>query len=108
MRTRFAIAVVLALSIGIGAFFGSAQLAGSASNPPKRTVVLHIGDKAILGEMQCVAVSDWRRHPMKPGAYYMQCSRRPLIHSRYHVDVSPDGAQVWEAGVPDPLYTTPR
>lgn len=98
---------VAALSVGIGAYFGSAQLADSA-NPPKRSVVLRIGDKAVLGEMQCVAVSDLRRHPMRPGFYYMRCSRRPLIHSRYHVDVWPDGAQVWDAGVPGPLYTTPR
>jgi len=108
MRTRFAIGVVLALSVGIGAYFGSAQLAGSASNPPKRTVTLRIGDVAVLGEIQCVAVSESRRHPMKPGAYYMRCSKRPFDQARYRVDVFPDGAFVWEKGTYDPLYVTPR
>ena len=104
---RFAIGVVLALSIGIGAYFGSAQMAGSANVPP-RTVTLRIRDVAVLGQMQCVAVSESRSSPMKPGAYYMRCSKRPFNQSRYHADVFPDGVVVWEKGKFDPLYTTPR
>ena len=106
--TRLAVGVVLAFSVGLGAYFGSAQLAGSA-NAPKRTVTLRIGDVAVLGQMQCVAVSESRSRPMKPGAYYMRCSKRPRNQAPYVVDAFPAGAVVWgpDSTAP-PLYTTPR
>jgi hypothetical protein len=105
---RFAIGVVLALSIGIGAYFGSAPMAGSANVPP-RTVTLRIGDVAVLGQMQCVAVSESRSRPMRPGWYYMRCSKRPTNQARYVVDVFPDKAFVWQdrpSG--ELLYRTPH
>jgi hypothetical protein len=105
---RFAIGVVLAVSIGIGAYFGSARLASSANTPP-RTVTLRIGDVAVLGQMQCVAVSESRRRPMRPGAYYVRCSQRPTNQAPYVVDVFPDMAFVWQARPGgDLLYMTPQ
>ena len=102
------IGVVVALAFGIGAYFGSAQVAGSASTPPPRTVSLRLGDTALLGHLQCVAASDSRRYPMNPGAYYLRCSKRPEKQARYVVFVFPDGAAVAQAGTYDPLYQTPR
>ena len=58
--------------------------------------------------MQCVAVSESRSHPMKPGAYYMRCSKQPKNQAPYVVDLFPDGAAVWRKGLNDPLYVTPR
>jgi hypothetical protein len=42
---RFVIGVVLALSVGIGAYLGSAQVADSAKTPPRK-VTLRAGDVA--------------------------------------------------------------
>lgn len=87
---------------------GSAQLAGSASARTPRTVTLRLGDVAVLGRLQCVATSDSRRYPMKPGAYYLRCSKRPDNQARYVVHVFPGGAVVSRPGTLDPLYRTPR
>jgi len=103
---RLVFFLVLAVSVGSGAYFGSAQLAGSATKPAPRTFMLHTGDTAVVGRTQCVAVSDSRSHPM--AGSYMRCSKRPLNQSRYHADVSPDAVVVWQAGKLDPLYITQR
>jgi hypothetical protein len=105
-QARVGIGVVLAVSVGIGAYLGSAQLAGSTPNA-KRTVTLRVGDAAVFGRVRCLATSDSRSEPMRPGWYYMLCSKRPLRDARYRVDIFPNGATVSEAGNPTPLYTTP-
>ena len=111
MRTApapIAIGVAVAIAVGAGVYFGSAQLAGSASKPPPRTVTLPSGDVAVLGQVQCVATSASRRYPMKPGKYYLRCSKRPSNQARYLVYVFPDSATVALPGASVPLYQTPR
>src|SRR5262245_31762348 len=71
---RFVIGVVLALSVGIGAYLGSAQVADSAKTPPRR-VTLQMGDIAVAGQVQCRAWTDSRSLPVHPA--YMQCSKGP-------------------------------
>ena len=56
--------VVLALSVGIGAYLGSAQAAGSAKGH-SRTVTMRIGDVAVVGQVRCLAWTDSRRSPIR-------------------------------------------
>jgi len=103
---RFAIGVVLALSVGIGAYFGSAQVATSAKTSPQRTVTMRLGDVAVFGQVKCLATSDSRSHPMS-GAY-LRCGERQGSKERYWADVSPNVVVVWSRTTPNPLYHTPR
>ena len=59
---RFVIGAVLALSVGIGAYLGSAQVADSAKTPHRR-VTLRIGDIALVGGMPCRVSSGSVRRP---------------------------------------------
>ena len=88
---RLVIGVVLALSVGIGAYFGSAQVAGSAKTPPRR-VTLQIGDVAAVGQVQCRAGTSQVRHPLH--ADYLQCSKGPLSRAAGSVAVSSVGVDV--------------
>ena len=87
---RFVIGVVLALSVGIGAYLGSAQVAGSAKTPPRR-VTLRIGDVAALGQIQCQAIPWTRSRTPGPNDAYLHCSSGRAAES---VDVSLGGVRV--------------
>ena len=88
---RFVIGVVLALSVGVGAYLGSAQVADSAKTPP-RTVTLRSGDIAAIGHYQCRGVTYGERHPV-PNAYLL-CSVGPLSRAAESVEVFGDSVSV--------------
>ena len=88
---RFVIGVVLALSVGIGAYLGSAQVADSAKTPPRR-VTLQVGDIAAAGQVQCRAEPESRQHPTRVA--YLQCSKGPLSRAAESVGVWPGGVDV--------------
>ena len=108
---RFVIGVVLALSVGIGAYLGSAQVADSAKTPPRR-VTLQIGDVAAVGHVQCRAWTDSRPHPIRDA--YLECSKGPWSRTAESVFVLPGSVHVeekvghvqcyWEA--PGPTHPT--
>jgi len=103
---RFVIGVVLALSVGIGAYFGSAQAASSAKARPRTVSHLRIGDIAAVGQAQCLAYTESRSHPVREA--YLRCSGGPLIRATYRVDVLPNGAiVVFKRGASQPVYTSP-
>jgi hypothetical protein len=78
---RFVIGVVLALSVGIGAYLGSAQVADSAKTPPRK-VTLRLGDIAAIGHIQCRAEQDGRSwdHLIIRDAFFA-CSKGPELDS---------------------------
>jgi len=99
---RFALGVAVVLSVGVGAYFGSAQVASSAK-PPARKLELRVGDSALIRQdIQCVATSDSRRYPLRNA--YMRCSTRPLSASRFVVDIGPGWVNVWSKGLSKVLY----
>ena len=102
---RYSTGFALALGIGIGGFFGSAQLASSTPSR-SRTVALRRGDAAVFGYVHCAAKSESRTP--KPRFEYVSCWKRPSASARYFVDVGPDGIVVWQAGSTTPAYMTPR
>src|SRR5215469_4505416 len=87
---RFVIGVVLALSVGIGAYLGSAQVADSAKTP--RRVTLQVGDIAVVGNGQCRATPESRQHPLR--ADYLLCSNGPLSRAAASVSVFEFGGGV--------------
>jgi len=99
---RFVFGVAVVLSVGIGAFFGSAQVAGSTKVPPK-TVTMGIGDVAVVGPVQCLAWTDSRRFPIRRA--YMRCSAGPKEQAPYLVDIGANAVAVWKKGTPQPVYT---
>jgi hypothetical protein len=68
---RFVIAVVLALSVGIGAYLGSAQVADSAKTPPRR-VTLQTGKTASMGPT-CSARDTRNELTVRRGSYFRYC-----------------------------------
>jgi len=88
---RFVFSVVLALSVGIAAYLGSAQVAGSAKMPHRR-VTLQVGDIAAAGQVQCRAIAESRQHPTRVA--YLQCSKGPLSRAAVSVAVFPGAAIV--------------
>jgi hypothetical protein len=89
----------LALSLGVGCYFGSAQIANSASD--RRVVTLRSRDIAVFGGVQCIANTE-------AGYRHMLCSRRPRGQARYDVAIFPKSVIVYKMGEPDnPLYATP-
>jgi hypothetical protein len=93
---RFVIGVVLALSVGIGAYLGSAQVADSAKAPPRR-VTLQVGDIAAVRHVQCQATAESRSHPLH--ADYLLCSKRPLSRAAASVYLFEGGVGVRVAKV---------
>ena len=92
---RYVIGVVLALSVGIGAYLGSAQVADSAKTPPRK-VTLRIGDVAAFafGHVQCQANAPSRArtgHTPGPNDVHLHCSSGRAAES---VDVSLGGVRV--------------
>src|SRR5262252_358429 len=115
---RFVIGVVLALSVGIGAYLGSARAAGSAT-AHARVVHLRIGDIAVAGQVQCRAIKETRSNPTRPD--YLRCSKGPLGRAASSVMVTPNGvnfsnnvgkalcflaAYAAQPGYPHPIFST--
>ena len=88
---RFVIGVVLALSVGIGAYLGSAQVADSAKAPPRK-VTLRVGDIAVVGNGQCRATPESRQHPLR--ADYLLCSNGRLSRAAASVYLFEGGGGV--------------
>jgi hypothetical protein len=103
---RFVLGVAVVLSVGVGAYFGSAQVARSAK-PPARMLELRVGDSALIRQdIQCVATTDSRRYPLKYA--YMRCSTRPFSASHVFVDIGAGGmVDVWSKPSYKLLYRTP-
>jgi hypothetical protein len=105
---RFAFSVVLALSVGIGAYFGSARVASSAKVPP-RMVLLRMGDIAAVGRSgpraQCQATSESRSDPYRYA--WLRCSPGPLSQATYTVVLAARGLAVFQKGVLDPVWSSP-
>lgn len=58
---RYLFGAILALSVGIGAYFGSAKVAGSAATNG-RIVKLHFGDTPTFGRVRCIATGNQTHH----------------------------------------------
>jgi hypothetical protein len=105
---RFVLGVVLALGVGIGAYFGSARAASSAK-ARSRMVMLRMGDIAAVGHAgpraQCLATSDSRFHPYRYP--YLVCSPGRLSQATYRIVLFPRGLAVVKEGVDDPVYSSP-
>jgi hypothetical protein len=72
---RVVFGFILALCVGIGAYFGSAQVANSAKATP-RIVRLNIGNVAVIGEVQCRVWTRSASHPIRNAR--PRCSKGPL------------------------------
>src|SRR5215472_5284847 len=101
---RVVFGFVLALCVGVGACFGSAQAANSAQ-ANGRIVTLKIGDVAVLGNIQCRVFSNSPRHPVEYA--HVQCSNGPLSKATYSFVTAP-GIDVFQKGVSAPIYSTPN
>jgi hypothetical protein len=77
---RVVFGFVLALCVGVGACFGSAQAANSAK-ANGRIVTLKLGDVAVLGTVECRVFSRSPRHPVEYA--HVQCSNGPLSKATY-------------------------
>lgn len=107
-RARFVTGAVLILSVAIGAYFGSAQLAGSTPKAAPRIVVLRFGDIAVFGHLRCGVTSDSRSKARQLQDYYMRCSTRPLSRAHYWVDLFPQGGiSVFDRSTLTQVYRTP-
>ena len=98
---RVVFGFVLALCVGVGACFGSAQAANSAQ-ANGRIVTLKIGDLAVLGNIQCRVFSNSPRHPYEYA--HVQCSNGPLSKATYSF-VTNGGIDVWQKGVSAHIYS---
>jgi len=102
---RFVLSVVLALSVGIGAYFGSARAASSAQAHP-RMVLLRKGEIAAVGpygpRAQCQATLGIEDR----SARLLRCSPGPLSRATYSILLASNGFEVFKKGVPDPVYST--
>src|SRR5262249_22520655 len=95
---RFVIGVGLALSVGIGAYLGSAQVADSAKTPPRK-VTLRLWDIAAIGHMQCRAEQDGRGHHLIIRDAFFACSKGPELdssRSAQWVQVRPGAVRVFK------------
>ena len=98
---RVVFGFVLALCVGVGACFGSAQAANSAQ-ANGRIVTLKIGDVAVLGNAQCRVISYSPGHPYE--YVHVQCSNGPLSKATYSF-VTNGGIDVWQKGVSAHIYS---
>ena len=101
---RFVFSIVLALSIGIGAYFGSARAASSAQAHP-RMVLLRKGEIAAVGQSgpraQCQATLGIEDRSTR----LLRCSPGPLSRATYSILLAPSGFAVFKKGVADPVFT---
>ena len=106
---RVVFGFVLALCVGVGACFGSAQAANSAK-ANGRIVTLKIGDVAVLGKLQCRVISYSPRHPYE--YVHVQCSNGPLSKAAYSFATNgfasdhSVGIDVFQKGVSAAIYST--
>lgn len=99
-RNVFALLIV-AMSVVVGSYFGSAKIAQSTSSASSaRTITLRTGDVAVYGNLRCLATFEGRTD-------YFLCSRRPRARARYEAAIRPSGINVFRMGNPDPIYSTP-
>jgi hypothetical protein len=98
---RVVFGFVLALCVGVGACFGSAQAANSAK-ANGRIVTLKMGDLAVLGNIQCRVFSNSPGHPYEYA--HVQCSNGPLSKAAYSF-VTNGGIDVWQKGVSAHIYS---
>ena len=99
---RVVFGFVLALCVGVGACFGSAQAANSAK-ANGRIVTLKMGDVAVLGKIQCRVFSNSPGHPYEYA--HVQCSNGPLSKATYSF-VTNGGIDVFQKGVSAAIYST--
>ncbi|HEU5215886.1 MAG TPA: hypothetical protein VFU30_10120 [Gaiellaceae bacterium] len=104
---RVVFAFVLALCVGVGACFGSAQAANSAK-ANGRIVKLKIGDLVVLGNAQCRVFTNSPRHPIEYA--HVQCSNGPLSKATYSFVTNgfaaTVGIDVFQKGVSGAIYST--
>jgi len=100
---RVVFGFVLALCVGVGACFGSAQAANSAK-ANGRIVTLKLGDLAVLGNIQCRVFTRSPRYPVEYA--HVQCSNGPLSTAADSF-VTSQGIQVFQKGVSAPIYSSP-
>jgi hypothetical protein len=106
---RVVFGFVLALCVGVGACFASAQAANSAK-ANGRIVTLKIGDVAVLGNAQCRVISYSPRHPYE--YVHVQCSNGPLSKAAYSFATNgfasdhSVGIDVFQKGVSAAIYST--
>jgi hypothetical protein len=104
---RVVFGFVLALCVGVGACFGSAQAANSAK-ANGRIVKLTIGDVAVLGKLQCHVFTNSPRHPIEYS--HVQCSNGPLSKAAYSFVTNGFGTNVgidvFQKGVSGAIYST--
>jgi hypothetical protein len=98
---RVVFGFVLALCVGVGACFGSAQAANSAK-ANGRIVTLKLGDVAVLGKLQCRVFTRSPRHPVEYS--HVQCSNGPLSKAAYSF-VTANGIDVFQKAVSAPIYS---
>jgi hypothetical protein len=99
---RVVFGFVLAVCVGVGACFGSAQAANSAK-ANARTVTLTLGDLAVLGDIQCRVFTNSPRYPVEYA--HVQCSNGPLSKAAYSF-VTNGGIDVFKKGVSGAIYST--
>jgi hypothetical protein len=99
---RVVFGFVLALCVGVGACFGSAQAANSAQ-ANGRIVTLKMGDVAVLGKLQCRVFSESPRYPVEYAR--VQCSNGPLSKAAYSFVAAGD-IRVFQKGVSAAIYST--
>lgn len=99
---RVVFGFVLALCVGVGACFASAQAANSAK-ANGRIVRLKTGDVAVLGKLQCRVFSNSPRYPLEYS--HVQCSNGPLSKAAYSF-VTNGGIDVFQKGVSGAIYST--
>jgi len=100
---RVVFGFVLALCVGVGACFGSAQAANSAQ-ANGRIVTLKIGDVAVLGNAQCRVISYSPGHPYEYA--HVQCSNGPLSKAAYSFATGFGSIDVFQKGVSAAIYST--
>ena len=99
---RVVFGFVLALCVGVGACFGSAQAANSAK-ANGRIVTLKMGDVAVLGKLQCRVFTNSPRYRLEYS--HFQCSNGPLSKAAYSF-ITNGGIDVFQKGVSGAIYST--
>ena len=90
---------------------GTSTVADSANATPSivrlnpGSPAVHIGDVAVVGEVQCRAWTQSRSHPIKMA--HLRCSIGSRSRSPYYVDIDGGQINVYKKGRSAPVYSTP-